>query len=126
MISHPLGSTGHKWKVWQISFDALDDSSSTFLHNHVPPELIEYGMPVVEQSVFDQLTYREVWLKALIGVEGNISNAEIVRSSGNNDVDQVVLASTDQYIFKPGTYNNRPQETWATWKVTLIRAAGDR
>jgi periplasmic protein TonB len=54
-----------------------------------------------------------VTLKFLIGVDGHVVQAELVKSSGFRDLDKAAMAGISKCKFKPGTTDGKPEQSWS-------------
>jgi protein TonB len=58
-----------------------------------------------------------VWIKALVGSDGNVKDAVVYKSSGTVSLDEAALKVASKVKFKPAIQNGRPVAMWVTYKV---------
>jgi len=59
-----------------------------------------------------------VALKFLVGTDGKVKEASVEKSSGFKRLDEAARQGLAKCLFKPGTENGQPVESWATMKYT--------
>jgi protein TonB len=57
-----------------------------------------------------------VTLRLLIDVDGHVSSSAIGVSSGHARLDEAAREALSRCLFKPGTVDGKPQQSWATLK----------
>lgn len=60
-----------------------------------------------------------VWIKALVGSDGNVREAVVYKSSGTESLDEAALKVAKDNKFKPAIQNGRPVAMWVTYKVAF-------
>jgi protein TonB len=62
-----------------------------------------------------------VVLAFLIGIDGNVVDSRIEKSSGHKQLDQAAVAGLSLCKFRPGTVDGKPEESWTkiqyVWKL---------
>lgn len=53
-----------------------------------------------------------VTLSFLIGLDGRVADAKVLKSSGFRDLDRAAMLGIGKCQFKPGTIDGRPESTW--------------
>ncbi|MFM8692966.1 MAG: energy transducer TonB, partial [Limnohabitans sp.] len=71
--------------------------------------------PVASRRLEEEGT---VNLRFLIGVDGKVLQAEVVKSSGFRRLDEAARAGLAKCQFKPATLNGQPEQAWATMSYT--------
>jgi protein TonB len=93
------------------SAEAVSQPIATFAERK--PEIIKLENPKFPLAAQRVGLEGEVVVRALIGVDGKVARAEILRSS--NDVfNDAVLTAVNQSRFSPGVKSTGPAETWIT------------
>jgi protein TonB len=59
-----------------------------------------------------------VVLRFLVGIDGKVVQSEIEKTSGHPKLDEAARAGLSLCIFKPGTTDGKPEQSWATIKYT--------
>jgi protein TonB len=59
-----------------------------------------------------------VALRFLVGLDGKVLQAEVVKSSGFRRLDEAARAGLAKCQFKPATVNGQPEQAWATMSYT--------
>lgn len=59
-----------------------------------------------------------VTLKFLIGIDGQVLQAEIEKSSGFSRLDEAARNALSKCQFRPGTVDGKPEQSWANIKYT--------
>ncbi len=54
---------------------------------------------------------------ALVDSQGTALRIQLVRSSGNENLDSAALTSTQGHKFRPGKIGNKPVKSWVSWLV---------
>ena len=92
-------------------------SMDEFVPVEVIAEMIHYETPsyprLAEQAGLEGL----VWVKALVGSDGNVRDAVVYKSSGTTALDDAAVAAAPKNKFKPAIQNGRPVAMWVTYKV---------
>jgi protein TonB len=92
-------------------------SMDEFVPVEVIAEMIHYETPayprLAEQAGLEGL----VWVKALVGSDGNVRDAVVYKSSGTTSLDDAAVAAAPKNKFKPAIQNGRPVAMWVTYKV---------
>lgn len=57
-----------------------------------------------------------VLLRFLIGVDGRVIESQVQTSSGYGRLDNAALSALSRCVFKPGTVNGKPEQSWASLK----------
>ena len=60
-----------------------------------------------------------VWLKVLVGEDGQVKEAGLYESSGIKELDESALKSSYKCRFNPAKENGRPVAMWVTYKVSF-------
>jgi len=71
--------------------------------------------PVASRRLEEEGT---VNLRFLVGVDGKVLQAEVVKSSGFRRLDEAARAGLSKCQFKPATVNGHPEQAWATMSYT--------
>lgn len=79
--------------------------------HHVQPEYPR----LAEQAGLEGI----VWIKALVGSDGNVREAVVYKSSGTQSLDEAALKVAKDNKFKPAIQNGRPVAMWVTYKVAF-------
>ena len=58
-------------------------------------------------------------IKVLIGKDGLVIKAKIVRSSGSDALDAAALSAAKDNKFSPALQNSNPISLWVSYKVTF-------
>jgi periplasmic protein TonB len=62
-----------------------------------------------------------VVLKFLVDVDGKVIQSQVDKSSGSNLLDDAARNALSRCLFKPGTLDGKPEQSWAsmryTWKL---------
>lgn len=104
-----------------IIVDIDEDDYLPSMDEFVPVEIIAemiYNVKpayprLAEQAGLEGL----VWIKALIGSDGNVKDAVVYKSSGTPSLDEAALAVAKENKFKPAIQNGRPVAMWVAYKV---------
>ena len=60
-------------------------------------------------------------LKFLVDVDGKVIQSQVDKSSGSNLLDDAARNALSKCLFKPGTLDGKPEQSWAsmryTWKL---------
>ena len=59
-----------------------------------------------------------VTLRFLIGLDGNVLQAEIEKSSGYSRLDEAARLALSKCQFRPGSVDGKPEQSWASIKYT--------
>jgi protein TonB len=59
-----------------------------------------------------------VQLKFLVGVDGKVIESLIEKTSGFRRLDEAARAGLAKCLFKPGTVDGKPQQSWASMRYT--------
>jgi protein TonB len=106
-----------------IVVDIADEDYLPSIDEFVPVEIIAemmyYETPgyprLAEQAGLEGL----VWVKALVGSDGNVKDAVVYKTSGTPSLDEAALAAAPKCKFKPAIQNGRPVAMWVTYKVNF-------
>ena len=60
-----------------------------------------------------------VWVKVLIGKQGEVLGALIGKSSGSRELDHAAIENAVTCSFTPAIQNGRPVAVWATFAITF-------
>jgi protein TonB len=82
-----------------------------------PPRVIRQVKPVYPQDAFVKKIEGTVLVEILIGADGRIARARVVRSVPQ--LDAAALAAVRQWVFAPGLKNGRPVATLAQAPITF-------
>ena len=107
-----------------IVVDIDEDDYLPLMNEFVPvediAEMIHHEKPpyprLAEQAGLEGL----VWIKALVGSDGNVKDAVVYKSSGTPALDEAALKVAPKCKFKPAIQNGRPVAMWVTYKVDFI------
>jgi len=107
-----------------IVVDIQDEEYLPSIEEFVPveviAEMIHYETPeyprLAEQAGLEGV----VWVKALVGKEGDVKQAVVYKSSGTPSLDDAAVKAAPACKFKPAIQNGRPVAMWVTYKVEFI------
>jgi len=106
--------------IVDIDEDDYLPSMDEFVAVEIIAEMIHYETPdyprLAEQAGLEGL----VWIKALVGSDGNVRSAVVYKSSGTPALDEAALTVAPRCKFKPAIQNGRPVAMWVTYKVDFI------
>ncbi len=106
--------------VVDIDEDDYLPSMDEFVPVEVIAEMIHYETPpyprLAEQAGLEGL----VWIKALVGSDGNVKDAVVYKSSGAPTLDDAAVEVAPKNKFKPAIQNGRPVAMWVTYKVDFV------
>jgi len=83
-------------------------------------EMIHYEVPKYPQMAEQAGLQGLVWIKALVGPDGNVKGAVIFKSSGTPALDQAALDVAPKCKYKPAMQHGQPIAMWVTYKVDFI------
>jgi len=84
------------------------------------PEKISIPDPEYPAEELKNKIEGDVYVGALIGEDGTVKETKIVKSSGNENFDQVALEAAWKAEFKPAvTVEGKPVEMWVSWAVSF-------
>ncbi|KAA3634630.1 MAG: TonB family protein [Calditrichaeota bacterium] len=85
----------------------------------VYPEMIYNEPPEYPKSERNKGVTGTVWVKLLVGKDGNVKRAMVGKSSGNRALDKAAIQAAYKNKFKPGIQNGKPVAVWITYKVNF-------
>jgi len=91
-----------------------------FVPVEVIAEMIYYETPAYPRLAEQAGLTGLVWVKALVGSDGNVKDAVVYKSSGTPALDEAAIAAAPKCKFKPAIQNGRPVAMWVTYKVDFI------
>lgn len=94
----------------------------TFVPLEVQPEMIHEVAPEYPRLNRTAGLSGSVWVKALVDREGNVKDARVARSSGNQAFDDAAVAAAFKNKFRPGIQNGTPVYCWVTYQVKFVLA----
>ena len=119
IVAPPITEQGDDIVV-DIDEDDYLPSMDEFVAVEIIAEMVHYETPgyprLAEQAGLEGL----VWIKALVGSDGNVKNAVVYKSSGTPALDEAAVAVAPMCKFKPAIQNGRPVAMWVTYKVDFI------
>jgi TonB family protein len=80
----------------------------------IEPEPIEIAKPKYPESARRKKLAGEVVIKAIVGLEGQVEYAEIIKSSGYGILDTAALKAAKKSKFKPVIERGKKVRTWTT------------
>lgn len=80
-------------------------------------EMIHYETPVYPRLAEQAGLEGVVWIKALVGSNGDVRDAVVYKSSGTPSLDEAALKAAPACKFKPAIQNGRPVAMWVTYRV---------
>lgn len=83
------------------------------------PEMTYNEPPVYPDSARKAGVSGDVWVKALIGADGAVAEAEVAKGSGDASLDKAALTAAYKNRFKPASAKGKPVAVWITYKVTF-------
>ncbi|WP_431096938.1 energy transducer TonB [Polaromonas aquatica] len=89
----------------------LPSSDADYLHNPKPP------YPILSKRLREQGT---VMVRVLVGVDGQVKKANILKSSGFDRLDQAAAKGVLSWRFVPGKRGGVPQEMWAEVPISFV------
>ena len=93
---------------------------STFIKVEEPPVMIQEYVPKYPRLCEKAGITGIVWIWALVGIDGKVLKAEVVKSSDTQALDDAALEAAYKNIFKPGIQNNIPIQVGVTYKVEFV------
>ena len=95
-------------------------SIDEFVPVEIIAEMIHYETPAYPRLAEQAGLTGLVWVKALVGSDGNVKDAVVYKSSGTPALDEAAIAAAPKCKFKPAIQNGRPVAMWVTYKVDFI------
>jgi protein TonB len=84
------------------------------------PELVKSITPVYPSICIAAQIEGKVFLNLLLDYDGHIMKAEIVRSSGNQALDEAAVNAASQFLFTPAiSSTGRPVRVWLAYPITF-------
>ena len=106
-----------------ITVDIADDdylpSPDEFVAAEIYPEMIHYTTPEYPRLAKQAGITGVVWVKALVDKDGTVKKAIVLKSSGNESLDEAAVEAAPSNKFKPGIQNGRPIAVWVSYKVNF-------
>jgi protein TonB len=107
-----------------IVVDIEDEDYLPAIDEFVPveiiAEMIHQVQPEYPRLARDVGLEGTVWVKVLVGKDGNVKDAVVYKSSGTTTLDQAAVKVAPENKFKPAIQNGRPVAMWVTYKVDFI------
>ncbi len=107
-----------------IQVDIAEEDYLPAMDEFVPveiiAEMIHYETPTYPRLAEQAGLTGLVWVKALVGSDGNVRDAVVYKSSGTPALDEAATAAAPKCKFKPAIQNGRPVAMWVTYKVEFI------
>jgi periplasmic protein TonB len=75
--------------------------------------------PVYPKEMLPRGFEATVWLKVLVGTDGKVKKAEVLKS-GNAILNEPAIAAAKQWVFSPGRLGDKPVEVWAALPFRFI------
>jgi protein TonB len=90
-----------------------------------PPQAVFTPEPELPEQVRKEMSTRVAILSAVVGVDGEVHNLKLVRSTGDSSMDNKALEKVATWKFHPGTKSGRAVNCAINLAVTF-RLARDR
>jgi len=104
------------WITYEIRFH-LKDKPDDFIEGESMPEVIQRVSPVYPAEAKKAGIEGNVWVKALVDINGNILDAVVAKSSGVEAFDQSALEAAKKSKFKPAQREGQPVAVWITYEI---------
>lgn len=106
---------------WDIQIDIFEEGYFPDPDEFVPmefyPEMIYWApLDYPQMAKKDRIT-GVVWVRALVGKDGNVRDAKVGKSSGAVSLDEAAIKQAMGCKYKPGIENGRPVASWVIYKV---------
>src|SRR5471030_1848157 len=88
-------------------------SHATGIHVNAVADMSTCAKPEYPKSSLRNEETGTSTLKFLIGLDGHVVEAQIVKSSGFRDLDKAAIGALSKCKFKPGTTDGKPEQSWA-------------
>jgi protein TonB len=89
------------------------------------PKLVKLAQPAYPEIAVLTRVEGELWVKVLVGRDGQVRDAIIVKESGTNvGFEKAALDAAYQNRYVPAIQNKKPVAVWATYKVVFKLADG--
>ncbi len=97
-----------------------------FVPVEIPAEMIYEEIPDYPRLAKTAGMEAIVWVKALVGKDGNVKKAMILKSSGSKaGFDEAAVKAAYKCKFKPAIQNGRPVAVWVSYSVEFEITASD-
>jgi len=85
------------------------------------PDLISENAPVYPPAAAEAGIEGVVWIGALVGVDGQVVRACVMKTSGREDFDRESVRAALENRYSPAVdENGDPVEAWITYRVTFV------
>lgn len=88
-------------------------AAATGIHVNAVADMSTCAKPEYPKSSLRNEETGTSTLKFLIGLDGHVVEAQIVKSSGFRDLDKAAIGALSKCKFKPGTTDGKPEQSWA-------------
>jgi hypothetical protein len=91
---------------WPLQYALLNPGSAA-LQDLLPPVALKKRMPQWPQDLSRRYEGQQIVLYAVINAEGKLGHFKVLQSP-NSQLSEALLASLEQWVFRPATMNGRP------------------
>ena len=121
----PAMHNGTPVAVWighKLTFSLANDNYPT-PNEFVPvtsyPEMISLVEPEYPAEAKKNNIEGDVWLQALVDVDGSVVKARVAKTSGHELLDSAALESAYLYKYTPATNDGKPVATWVGYHLSF-------
>ncbi len=86
-------------------------------HPEVLPKFKHFQRAIYPAQLDRDGVTGRVKIAVLIGVDGEVLEIRVPRSSGNEMLDSAATASVEKIIFEPGLIEDKPVKSWTSWVI---------
>lgn len=112
----------HDWLWHGVIFTRSSSSDSGGSLDRPSPDVdipvdVQPEMLYQQAPQFPVIATGVVWIKVLVGREGLVKEAMVLKSSGSSELDKAALTAAYHNRFKPAIQDAKPVAVWVTYKV---------